>query len=341
MCPKRIRAMAPKQNQYISADKRRTNEILNVNHIGRTNLITSLLKDTTAVLGNVEHEPGLPLEDDEITRLKLWHKGIIPYYIDTVSYSDKILRDRIRLFLNTVNSLTMLRFVELPSPPEDEQTRYVFFVNRRAQLACFDHSTLEFTNHGVQQVHLGYDCLSSDGELAKAVLSIAGVPPQHNAPNRDQYIKINEENIMPDKKHLFEKVSLEDWVFDCESYDYQSASHYSNHQYSVNGRATIEVQPERALAGSNLGVNNKFTKTDIMKLRMLYNHIVKKEDKQLPACRKLFRKGANFREDVSVEFVPVPLKRPPRCQLDQDSWNQDPGISAHDDEEEQEEINKE
>lgn len=52
-----------------------------------------------------------------------------------------------------------------------------------------------------QQVVLGYHCMSTEGELAEAVLAIAGVPAQHNAPDRDYYILIKEENIIPGKDH--------------------------------------------------------------------------------------------------------------------------------------------
>ncbi|KAJ8729635.1 hypothetical protein PYW08_001216 [Mythimna loreyi] len=312
MCPKRIRPMAPKQ-QYVSPVKKSSNNIINDNTLTRRT--NQVLKDSKGVLDNVETEPGFILENDEIEKLKLWKKGIIPYYIDNISYSDKILRDQIRQFLNTVNSLTMLRFVELPSPPADEETRYVFFVNRRAQLGCFDQTALEFTNRGVQQVHLGYDCF--DGELARAVLAIAGVPPQHNAPNRDNFIEIIFENIMPENRKLFEKMANDEWLFGCDSYDYQSATHYNNHQYSVNGKATIEIARERGLQDGHLGENNKFTISDIMKLRMLYNYIVTKDDEQLPLCKKLFRKGLHFDSSVSEEEedVIVPPREPPRCHM--------------------------
>lgn len=52
-----------------------------------------------------------------------------------------------------------------------------------------------------QQVVLGYHCMSTEGELAEAVLAIAGVPAQHNAPDRDYYILIKEENIIPGMDH--------------------------------------------------------------------------------------------------------------------------------------------
>lgn len=48
-----------------------------------------------------------------------------------------------------------------------------------------------------QPVVLGYDCMETRGEMAEAVMSILGVPAQHNAPDRDKYIQVNMENIMP------------------------------------------------------------------------------------------------------------------------------------------------
>ncbi|XP_075991451.1 zinc metalloproteinase nas-14-like [Anticarsia gemmatalis] len=155
----------------------------------------------------MENEPGFQFTSKEMRKLKLWNKGVIPYYIDTVSFSDKILRDKIRSFLNNVNAITPLSFVELPTPPKNWNiSRWVFFVNRVGQLGCGDHSNKNFTTKGVQRVVLGYDCVSNGGEMAEAVLAIAGVTPQHNAPNRDKFIRILEDNILPDKKYLFEKV---------------------------------------------------------------------------------------------------------------------------------------
>lgn len=51
-----------------------------------------------------------------------------------------------------------------------------------------------------QKVILGYDCLMTGGELAEAVLALVGVPPQHNSPNRDKYIKIMDDNIITGAK---------------------------------------------------------------------------------------------------------------------------------------------
>lgn len=35
----------------------------------------------------VDDEPGFDLSDEEIRKLKLWPQGVIPYYIDVISFN--------------------------------------------------------------------------------------------------------------------------------------------------------------------------------------------------------------------------------------------------------------
>lgn len=71
----------------------------------------------------------------------------------TMYVPDKVLRDRIRIFLDSTSGLTGLQFLEMPNPPDDDKTRWVFFLNRRGVLGCADQSIKNFTNEGVQ-VHI-------------------------------------------------------------------------------------------------------------------------------------------------------------------------------------------
>lgn len=64
--------------------------------------------------------------------------------------ADKVLRDRIRTVLDEVNASTGVQFMEIPSPPTDENEKYVIFINRRGVLRCVDHTTDDFTDQGVQ-----------------------------------------------------------------------------------------------------------------------------------------------------------------------------------------------
>ncbi|XP_037297557.1 zinc metalloproteinase nas-28-like [Manduca sexta] len=252
-------------------------------------------------------EPGFDLTDEEIVKFNIWPQGVIPYYIDVYSYNDKVLRDKIRGFLNTVSSITSLNFLELPSPPKDEESKWVFFLNRRGLLGCSDHSTKNFTNKGVQKVTLGYDCMSTGGELAEAVLAIAGVPPQHNAPDRDKYIRVVEQNIMPDKRHLFTKLNNNEWLFHDIEYDFASVSHYHSHKYSLNGQATIEMQEN--YEEYSIGESYTFSAKDILKIKMLYNFITKKKH-NISECHKLFEPGSNFNRYKPDKVAISPRKKP-------------------------------
>ncbi|CAH2066128.1 unnamed protein product, partial [Iphiclides podalirius] len=198
-----------------------------------------ILREKFSFAGIQNSEPGFNLTAEEIIKFKIWPQGVIPYYIDEFSF-DKVLRDRIRNYLDLTNRATGLRFMELPRPPADEKTRWVLFVNRQGLLNCADHSIMDFTNEGVQKVVLGYDCLVTGGELAEAVLALVGVPPQHNSPDRDKYIKIMINNVMPEKRHLFVALRRTDWLFYDVPYDFLSASHYNFHKYTKNGQATIK-----------------------------------------------------------------------------------------------------
>ncbi|XP_022820596.1 protein SpAN-like [Spodoptera litura] len=253
---------------------------------------------------SINDEPGFDLTKEEIDKFKVWPDGIIPYYIDVVSFSDKILRDQIRTLLNWLNSKTALSFQELPVPPEDGNTRWVFFSNRRGQMGCSDHSIRNFTNKGVQLVHVGYDCLRAD--LSEALLSLVGIPAQHTAPDRDEYIKVIEENILPEKRYLFKKLNNNEWLFDDVDYDYRSASHFDTHRYSMNGRATIVV---RDMDDDNIGGQSKMTKSDLEKIRMLYNYIVKKTSQKIPDCNKLFKKSPKYFKRLDRLNEPEPRKK--------------------------------
>lgn len=70
------------------------------------------------------------------------------YYV--CIYIDKVLRDRIRFILDEVNAATSLQFMEIPEPPDDDNKRYVFFINRRGALKCVDYTSDNFTGEGVQ-----------------------------------------------------------------------------------------------------------------------------------------------------------------------------------------------
>ncbi|CAH0700813.1 unnamed protein product [Spodoptera exigua] len=201
-----------KQQEYYHAVRKSGGTDSSLRRTDLTKIMQLGEDDEVEFLNN--DEPGFDLTEDEIDKFKIWRGGVIPYYIDVVSFSDKALRDQIRAVLVWINSRTALSFQELPAPPEDSDTRWVIFSNRRGQLGCSDHSTHNFTNKGVQ---VNYD--------------------------------------------------------------------------------------------DNIGSKSKMTKTDIEKLRMLYNYMVKKTMRKSPECKKLFKKNRNFYNLVDTADKLKPRKK--------------------------------
>ncbi|XP_068620899.1 zinc metalloproteinase nas-14-like [Battus philenor] len=289
ICPKvKFKALAVRSNIYRPNAKHSQSNDFSVSRRS-----FSIIRDEDNLPNGLsDMEPGFNLTEEEMVKFKIWPQGIIPYYIDDFSF-DKVLRDKIRNFLDLTNKATGLRFMELPAPPVDENTRWVLFVNRQGLLNCADHTTKDYTNNGVQKVVLGYDCLAAGGELAEAILALVGVPPQHNSPDRDKFIKIIDKNILPEKKHLFIALKNDEWLFHDIPYDFLSAGHYGLHKYTMNGFATIQfLKPRNILIGEGRG----FSYNDIWKIRMLYNFMSRKKLNfaKTSDCVKLFEPGTNF-----------------------------------------------
>ncbi|CAG9567464.1 unnamed protein product [Danaus chrysippus] len=242
------------------------------------------------ILESLDQIRGLELTEKDIRRYHIWEQGMVPYYIDDYSF-DKVLRDRIRFYLDQLNKATGLHFMEVPQPPEGDEHRWVFFLNRKGQLGCADVAYNNYTSKGVQRVVLGYDCLTPE-DLDEIILSLVGVPPQHNAPDRDDYVTVNWDNILPDKRYLFEKFKADEWAFGKLKYDFTSAGHFRTHKYTSNGGETITPKNIEHYMEGRKGLSP----IDIKKIRMFYNNISFKVKKpmQVPECSKLFVPGKNF-----------------------------------------------
>ncbi|XP_026323343.1 protein SpAN-like isoform X2 [Hyposmocoma kahamanoa] len=270
-------------------------------------------------LTDVNQEPGFSLTKEEMVKFKIWDKGIIPFFIDEYSF-DKVLRDRIRMILDEVNAATGVQFMEIPSPPIDEKEKYVLFINRREALRCVDHTTNDFTNEGVQRVVLGYDCIDLQTGMAALILTLLGVPPQHNAPNRDHYIEVITNNIIPDKLSYFTKLQNTDWLFHDIEYDFESASHYPYHMYSAHGASTIRPK-WHVDETSPVGENRALSINDILKIKMLYSYIMKhSSDKMHAACSHMFQPGNAFSNHQAHKFKVISARQKPNKYLGNDPF---------------------
>lgn len=106
------------------------------------------------------------------------------------------------------------------------------------------------------------------GTIQHELLHTLGFHHQQCSPNRDEYVKIIDENITEGKETNFKKYD-EDQVGDFdEAYDYGSILHYSSTAFSNNGEATIvALHPEgQALMGQRAELSS----ADINRLNTMY-----------------------------------------------------------------------
>lgn len=91
-----------------------------------------------------------------------------------------------------------------------------------------------------QIVNLGSQKCRRHGVIIHELMHAIGFYHQQSASNRDDFIKINWENIKSGRTHNFKKYS-ESIVTNFDvPYDYDSVMHYSSKAFSKNGKMTIE-----------------------------------------------------------------------------------------------------
>ncbi|XP_063375848.1 uncharacterized protein LOC134663410 [Cydia fagiglandana] len=274
-------------------------------------------------LKNLDQISAFKLNKVEIEKFKIWPEAKVLYFIDEFSY-DKGLRDKIRSYLDYTQRRTYIHFHELTEPPKDENERWVFFVNRRGQLDCKDYSTKSFTNSGVQKVTVGYDCLRHEGPMAAIVLALLGVPPQHNSPDRDKFITVATEHILPEKSGLFKLLTNDEWLFHDFPYDYNSAGHYPAHKYTANGDRTIDIRSDKYRRDFphfdniiNTEEPKDYSPGDIKKIASLYNNIIFETIKalKLEDCKALYRPRPGFENTRLAQLKDVPKRPKPKQYL--------------------------
>lgn len=96
------------------------------------------------------------------------------------------------------------------------------------------------------------------GVVVHELLHALGFYHQQSSTERDEYVKINWENIIPGHAHNFNKYARTHVSNFGVEYDYQSVMHYSSKAFSKNGKNTIE--PLVSEISNAVNVNTETTK---------------------------------------------------------------------------------
>ncbi|KAH8267485.1 hypothetical protein KR018_007252 [Drosophila ironensis] len=197
----------------------------------------------------------------ELSETRRWPNASVPYKIS--EDFDAPHAAYIELAMRIIERSSCIRFY----PASEEEENYLSVIT--SATGC---SSKVGYQPGVRTVKLKVGYLDSGcfklGTIQHELLHTLGFHHQQCAPDRDDYVKIVEENIIEGKEKNFLKYE-DDVVGDFDQpYDYGSILHYSSLSFSVNGEPTIvALKPEgQALMGQRLIMSE----IDINRLNIMY-----------------------------------------------------------------------
>ncbi|KAK9302728.1 hypothetical protein QLX08_005348 [Tetragonisca angustula] len=188
-----------------------------------------------------------------INKMFRWPGGIVPYYIKEEDFDIEVIEGAIEEY----HKNTCIRF----RPYKKTDTDYVTIEGKSS--GCW---SLVGRHDRGQVVNLQNPGCVRHGVVVHELLHALGFYHQQSAANRDEWVKINWENIQSGKEHNFNKYD-NDTVTDYGiSYDYGSVMHYSSYAFSKNDEPTIIPIKEEAELGQRKGLSGK----DTQKLEKMY-----------------------------------------------------------------------
>ncbi|XP_017782062.1 PREDICTED: high choriolytic enzyme 1-like [Nicrophorus vespilloides] len=195
---------------------------------------------------------------------KLWKNGVVPYAISPL-YDPT---DHVTIYkaIRTLNFMTCVRFVPWNGKAKD----YLLIWPIKYPKGCW---SFVGKYGGTQIVSLqppddsGPNCLGTEGRAIHELMHALGVFHEQSRWDRDKFVKIHTDNIVPRYKSNFDKQSLENTTYSFE-YDYNSIMHYGRYYFSkAKGKPTITSK----MAGvKQLGQRKAMSKGDCLKLNDLY-----------------------------------------------------------------------
>lgn len=176
--------------------------------------------------------------------------------------------------MRTLSLLTCIRFVPWNGVTKD----YLLIWPIRYPSGCWSYVG---RTGGPQIVSLqppderGANCLGNEGRALHELMHALGVFHEQSRSDRDRFVRVHWDNIIPRYRNNFERQSLDNTSYSFE-YDYGSIMHYGRSYFAVNrSQPTLSAKQGNSRRGSGaavvkLGQRNGLSQTDCLKLNELY-----------------------------------------------------------------------
>jgi hypothetical protein len=198
---------------------------------------------------------------------------IVPYVIDSsVGYSRRKIAD-MKWAMTMIEVFSCVRFHE-----RSNQQNYLFITMEEDE--CWSYIGMaggRDPNYSKQIINLGQSC--SYGTMAHEFIHALGFFHQQSHPDRDEYVKIHEQNIKQGNfKENFVKLNREHTLGFSTPYDYLSIMHYSRYAFTKNGQPTIEALKEPSKNNRIIGQRNSLSPGDFIRINEMYKCDIFEDD---------------------------------------------------------------
>lgn len=228
-------------------------------------------------LGSIEDPQSGIMEDAAVPFSKKgqhdyrWPKGEIPYIIET----NHPRKTDIENAINIINEKTVLN-LRLKTDQDEDYVEFRYLADRCS-------SNVGRTGNGRQFISIGTSSRCANGSILHEILHCAGMYHEQSRADRDQYVKINFENIEEGREGNFNKQSATMSI--CE-YDYGSIMHYWDRGFGIKDAAGVRQKtivphkelPEDVVMGQRVALSD----CDIDGILNIYKNISPKAKKYEP-----------------------------------------------------------
>ncbi|XP_004537802.1 seminal metalloprotease 1 [Ceratitis capitata] len=194
-----------------------------------------------------------------VDETKRWPNAVVYYKI--VGDFDVIHRQAILEAIEVLESRTCLKFHQA----SDDAKRYVAISSKTGGCFTAVGYQAKVQTMNLENYPIGEGCFRP-GTILHEFMHALGFYHQQSDSNRDEYIQVVYDNIVPGKEANFEKYDAS-FVTDFDvGYDYESCLHYSTRAFSKNGDDTIVPLDPNA----RIGQREHMSKKDIDKINIMY-----------------------------------------------------------------------
>jgi Astacin (Peptidase family M12A) len=183
-----------------------------------------------------------------------WPNKTVPYTIEAGFSNPNRVTDAMKIWQDRLG----FRFVK-----RTDETAYVVFTSHGTSDDNGCHSQIG-RRGGQQETNLQPNACTT-GNAIHEIGHVLGLWHEQSRHDRDQYIKINWQNIDPRARHNFDQQITDG--DDIGPYDYGSIMHYNATAFSINGQPTIiRLKPGPERMGQRDGLSNG----DIAAVKQMY-----------------------------------------------------------------------